>query len=137
MLLDNENLFSDAQAVTVSDASTNIVKMASTSRNMTEVSFGEPIPLLLQVVQDFVGCTSVKVAVQTSADETFSNPKNLAESAAIPAAELVAGYKFPINYIPKGNLGYMRTYYTVVGTATAGKITAGVVAGHDNSYQDM
>lgn len=137
MLLDMETLFSDAQTITTSAASTNIVKMADTEHNMTEVAFGTPIPLLLQVVEDFAGATSVKVGIQTSATEDFATPKTIAETAAVPVAELKAGYKFPINYIPKGNLGYMRTYYTVAGTATAGKITAGIVAGHDNSFQDM
>lgn len=137
MLLDTETLFSDAQAITASTASTNIVKMAGTSKNMTEVSFGKPIPLLIQVVENFEGCTSVKAAVETSADENFSNPKILAVSDDVPVAELAAGYKFPINYVPKGNLGYMRINYTVVGTATAGKITAGVVTAHDNSFHDM
>ena len=69
MLLDMETLFSDAQAITVSAASTNIVKMANTEHNMPEVAFGTPIPLLLQVVEDFAGATSVKVGIQTSATE--------------------------------------------------------------------
>lgn len=136
MLLDNQAIFSDAQAVTANAASTNVIKMANTD-GLTEVSFGTPIPLLIQVVEDFAGLTSVKIGIQTSADESFSSPKTLVETDAIPLASLKSGYKFPINFVPKGNLGYMRTYYTVVGTGTAGKITAGIIAGHDNSYQDM
>ena len=135
MLLDMETLFSNAQAVTATGASTNVIHTAF--GKLKEISFGTPLPLLIQVVEDFAGCTSVKVAVQTSATEDFAEVVTLAETAAIPVAELVAGYKFPINFMPKGNLGYTRLYYTVNGTATAGKIDAGVVAGHDNSYQDM
>lgn len=130
-----ETLFSNAQAVTATGASTNVIHTAF--GKLKEISFGTPLPLLIQVVEDFAGCTSVKVAVQTSATEDFAEVVTLAETAAIPVAELVAGYKFPINFMPKGNLGYTRLYYTVDGTATAGKIDAGVVAGHDNSYQDM
>lgn len=130
-----ETLFSNAQAVTATGASTNVIHTAF--GKLKEISFGTPLPLLIQVVEDFTGCTSVKVAVQTSATEDFAEVVTLAETAAIPVAELVAGYKFPINFMPKGNLGYTRLYYTVNGTATAGKIDAGVVAGHDNSYQDM
>lgn len=130
-----ETLFSNAQAVTATGASTNVIHTAF--GKLKEISFGTPLPLLIQVVEDFAGCTSVKVAVQTSATEDFAEVVTLAETAAIPVAELVAGYKFPINFMPKGNLGYTRLYYTVNGTATAGKIDAGVVAGHDNSYQDM
>lgn len=135
MLLDMETLFSNAQAVTATGASTNVIHTAF--GKLKEISFGTPLPLLIQVVEAFKGCNSVKVAVQTSATEDFTEAVTLAETAAIPVAELVAGYKFPINFMPKGNLGYTRLYYTVNGTATAGKIDAGVVAGHDNSYQDM
>lgn len=135
MLLDMETLFSNAQAVTATGASTNVIHTAF--GKLKEISFGTPLPLLIQVVEAFKGCNSVKVAVQTSATEDFADVVTLAETAAIPVAELVAGYKFPINFMPKGNLGYTRLHYTVDGTATAGKIDAGVVAGHDNSYQDM
>lgn len=136
MLLDMETLFSDAQAVTASAASTNVIHTAK--GKIKEIAFGQPIPLLIQVVADFATCTSVKVGVQTATDEAFTSPVTLAETAAIPVASLKAGYKFPINYMPKGNLGYTRLYYTVAGSsATTGKITAGFVAAHDNSFQDM
>jgi hypothetical protein len=135
MLLDMQALFSDGQAITATAPSTNVVHTAL--GKIKEIAFGTPMALLIQVVEGFVGCTSVKVAVQTSETENFSNPVTLAESAAIPVAQLKAGYKFPINYMPKGNLGYTRLYYTVAGTATAGKIDAGFVAAHDNSYQDI
>ena len=139
MLLDMETLFSDAQAVTTTAASTNVVKAANTSNGMTEIAFGQPIPLLVQVVETFAGATTVKVAVQTATDAAFTTPVTLVESAAVSGSDLVAGYKFPIPYIPKGNKGYLRMYYTVTtsGTVTAGKITAGIVAAHDNSFQDM
>lgn len=135
MLLDKQNQFSDAQEVLASAASTNIVEILKGA--LKEISFGQPIPLLAQVVEDFAGCTSVKVAVQTSESVDFSSPTTLIETSAINVADLKAGYKFPINFVPKGNKGYMRMYYTVVGTGTAGKITAGIIHAHDNSYQDM
>lgn len=135
MLLDKQNQFSDAQEVKESSASTNVVEILKGV--LKEISFGQPIPLLVQVVDDFAGVTSVKAAVQTSETADFTTPVTLIETSAIPVANLKAGYKFPINFVPKGNKGYMRMYYTVVGTGTAGKITAGIVASHDNSYQDM
>lgn len=140
MLLDKETQFSDNQKITVAAASTNIVKMASTEHKMTEVAFGEPIPLLIQVVEDFENTTKIQIDVQTAADETFTTSTTLA-SATLNAADLKAGSKFPINFVPKGNLGFMRLYYTPTAdtskTITAGAITAGIVAGHDHSFQDM
>lgn len=137
MRLDSQLLFSDNQAVTATAVSENVVQMASTQNGMTEVAFGDKIPLLIQVTEDFVGCTSIAASVETSATEDFASAVSLVSTPAIPVAELKAGYKFAIDSIPKGNKGFMRTKYTVVGTATAGKILAGVVDAIDNSFQDM
>ena len=73
MRIDNEMLFSDNQKLTASAASTNIVKLASTENGLTEVAFGKPIPLLIQVTEDFNNLTSLKVGVQTSDSEDFSS----------------------------------------------------------------
>jgi hypothetical protein len=137
MRLDSQAIFSDAQAITKTDVSTNVVKLASTEHGLTEIAFGKEIPLLIQVVEDFNNATSVKVGVQTSATEDFSSVTTLVE-ATLALADLKAGKKFPIKSVPAGNKGFMRLYYTVTGTApTTGKITAGVVDAIDNSYQDI
>lgn len=136
MLYDLENLFSNNQAVTADAASTNIIKLAA--GQLKEVAFGTPIPLRIQVTEDFETLTSLNIKVQTASDEAFASPVDLAATGAIAAADLKAGYVAPINFIPKGNLGYMRLYYDVTGSnATAGKITAGIVAANEGSYQDM
>ena len=136
MRLDNQAIFSDTQEITSEAVSTNVVKMASTDNGLTEVAFGTPIPLLIQVVEDFAGLTALTVEVQTASDEDFTDAVTLV-SAEAELSDLVAGYKFPIISVPKGNLGYMRINYTPTGTATAGAITAGIVDAIDNSYQDM
>ncbi len=126
MLLDTQNLFSDAQAITATAASTNVVRFGK-----GDISF---VPLLIQVVESFATLTSLTVAVQTATDSAFTTPVSLA-SVTVAAADLTTGTVLPINYIPKGNLGYMRIYYTVTGSnATAGKITAGVCAGIDIGF---
>ena len=123
MLLDAQSLFSDNQAITATAASTNVVKFGK-----GEFTY---VPLLIQVTQNFATLTSLTVKVQTSVDESFTNAVDLT-SSTVAVANLKTGYVFPINYLPKGNLGYIRIYYTVTGSnATAGKITAGVVAGLD------
>lgn len=135
MRLDSQLLFSDNQAVTQTAASENVVQMAN--GELKEVAFGNKLPLLVQVTEDFVGCTSIAVAVETSETENFASATTLVATSAVPVADLKAGYKFAIGEIPKGNKGFMRLKYTLVGTATAGKITAGIVDAIDNSYQDM
>lgn len=134
MLLDLENSFSNEQAITTSAASTNVLKAGGA---LKEIAFGNPIPLRIQVTEDFTGCTSVEFKVQTAVDEAFTSPVDLATSGAVALANLKAGYVAPILYMPKGNKGYLRIYYSVVGTATRGKVTAGITAGQDNSYQDI
>ena len=43
-----------------------------------------------------------------------------------------------IKFLPKGNLGYLRLSYTVIGSApTEGKILAGVVAGVQESFHNV
>ena len=123
MLLDAQCLFSDAQAITSTAASTNVVKFGK-----GEFTF---VPLLIQVVESFATLTSLTITVQTATDSAFTTPVDLA-SSTLAAAKLTQGAVIPINYIPRGNLGYIRIYYTVTGSnATTGKITAGVVAGID------
>ena len=135
MLLDLENSFSKEQAITASAASTNVLKANGA---LKEIAFGNPLPLRIQVVEDFATCTSVEFKVQTATDAAFTTPVDLATTGAVAVANLKAGYVAPILYMPKGNKGYLRLYYSVVGSnATTGKVTAGIVAGHDNSYQDM
>ena len=129
MILDEQALFSDEQAVTASAASTNVIKVNG------DIGKGEPVEILAQVVAAFATCTSVKVGVQTDDAENFSNAVTLAETGAIAVASLVAGYKFPIIFLPKGIKKYLRLYYTVAGSnATTGKITAGIVDGSNEGH---
>lgn len=135
MLYDKENLFSENQEILSNAVSTNILELAKGM--LKEIANGTPIPLRIQVTEAFAGLTSLEIKVETSANEAFSNSVVLATTGAIPQAKLVEGFVAPINYIPKGNLGFMRLSYTVAGTGTAGKITAGIVAGNEGSFHDM
>jgi hypothetical protein len=125
MILDKENLFSDAQAVTATASSTNVLKLPK------GLAKGEPVRLLCQVTETFATLTSLTVGVRTSATlsgANLSGPTTLVSTAAVPAASLVAGYQFTVEFMPSGTLDYVDLNYTVGGSnATAGKITAGIV----------
>lgn len=137
MLFDSQNSFSWEQAITADAASENVIAMGNKDF-LPEVAFGTPIPIEIRVVESFATLTSLEVKVQTDDNSSFSSPTVLATTGAIAAADLTAGAVLPIIYVPKGNEGFMRLYFDVTGSnATAGKISAGVVAAHDNSYQDM
>lgn len=136
MLLDKETQFSNRQAITASAPSTNHINLQPTGRrphSNTVVSRDlgmSDIPMLVQVTDAFSGGTSVQVSVQTDDNAAFSSPKTVIQTAAIPVADLKAGYQFTIDRFPIGaNEQYVRLYYTVAGTPTAGTITASAVAG--------
>lgn len=136
MIFDAQTRFSNAQAVTASAASTNVIDlMAAGIPYGNDVALSRDlgifnIPLRIQVTTAFATLTSLKVAVQTDDNSSFSSATTVLETEAIAAAALVAGYQFNIDSFPlKTSERYVRLYYTVAGSdATAGKITAGVVA---------
>ena len=120
MLLDNENLFCENQAITTGTIySQNVINFGK-----NDVSFA---PVVVQAVSDFSGLSSLKVAFETSDSADFATSSVLAEST-LTLAELKSGSTFPITFLPKGNKGYMRLAFVVDGEETTGKITSGVVA---------
>lgn len=128
MLLDNQCLFSNAQPILMSQYSANLIYFGD-----KDVSY---MPFLIQVVEDFAGCTGITIDIETSATSNFASPVTLA-TCSLALAKLKSGARFSIAYLPKGNLGYMRLKYTVIGTSTAGKITAGVVNSSALSWHDQ
>ena len=127
MLLDKQNIFADNQNVLSTSYSANSIFFGK-----NDVSY---LPVLIQVTTDFAGATSVEVQVETSATAAFLSTTTLC-SCTLSSAKLVAGAKFPITHLPKGNLGFMRLKFVVTGTATAGKITAGIVMSDCSSWHD-
>lgn len=134
MILDEQAIFSDKQAVTADAASTNIIKFKG------EVAFGTPIEIFGEVMEAFKAAevASVVVKVQTDDNAAFSSATDLVSETL---SALTAGTKFKLKYLPKGNEGYIRLYYDLtfqsgVSAATAGKITAGIVDGSPESYHN-
>lgn len=125
MLLDQQALFSVAQAITATAASTNVI---DTGSNKDVGKYGD-IPLLIQVVEGFNNLTSLTVTVQTDDNSAFSSAADVL-SMTIPLASLVLGYKSPVITLPMKMERYIRLNYTVTGTApTTGKVTAGITGG--------
>lgn len=135
MRLDAKSMFSDAQAITATAAATNVIDLG-TARN---IGVGTPVEVLVQVVTTFATLTSLTVAlVGDTATPIDGSSIVLDDSGAIAAASLVAGYKFNLRYWPtpaSPGYRYIGIYYTVGGSnATAGAITAGITAGHEDIY---
>ncbi len=133
MIIDEQGLFSNKQAVTDTCNSENILDLGK-----REVSFGTPVQLFIQIADDFDNLTSLTVKVQTSKEETFSEPVDLIEHTML-LEELKKGALSTIKFLPKGNLGFMRLNYVVTGETkpTKGSITAGIADGLEESFHNI
>ena len=132
MILDEQTLFSDNQKITASTASTNTIDLGK-----SEMSFATPVDLFIQVTEDFNNLTSLKITVQTYVDAAFSEAVDLIDQT-IKLQDLKKGLVSAIKFLPKGNLGYMRLYYTVTGTTpTTGTVLAGISAGLQESFHNI
>lgn len=139
MILDSTNVFSDAQAITATAASTNIIDLGATgtvvggaSALVRDIGPGNPLPIRVQIVEAFNTLTSLTIALQVDDNSSFSSAKTV-ESIVVPLAGLTLGAVVAaLYYVPRGtDERYVRLNYTVTGTnPTLGKVTAGIVAAH-------
>lgn len=132
MILDNQALFSDAQPITATAASTNTIDFGPISPAIKtfDAGKGSEVALLVQVVEDFNNLTSLQIDLELDTTTTFT-PDKVIPIATATLAQLKAGMQIARDDLPRGiTLQYGRLKYTVSGTApTTGKITAGIVAG--------
>lgn len=143
MLFDANDLFSSAQLIESTEASTNYrdfgapgTPIRAAAALSVDLGKGQLIPVRVQVVTLFDTCTSVKVAWQMDNDSAFGSATTVLETEAIALATLVSGYVFNITHVPLlSTERYGRFYYTVAGSNNvAGTITAGVVAANHTNY---
>ena len=138
MILDNQTLLSNQQAITATAASTNVIDLGPIGNGIVrDIGNGKPIPILVQVTEAFTaaGAATLTVALQTDDNAGFSSPKTVYTTAVIALADLKVGRQITLDYIPRGtNERFMRLYYTVAtGPMTAGKVHAGVLHGGHQS----
>ena len=136
MFIDAHNEFSDAQAVTASAASENIIDLNAARRGA-----GVPLKIHAAVNTAFVGTgsTTLTISFQSSSAEAFSSPTTHWQISAVDEADLVAGKRFELPPVPDDAAQYGRLYYTVgSGPFTAGKIDAALVIDKQtNHYEAM
>ena len=116
MLIDSTLMLSDKQVVTASAASENIIDQTAAGDAHRHAA------VVAQADEDFAGLTNLKISLQTCADSAFASPVELA-AATFALADLKAGNALLKMALPSGALRYIRGYYTVSGTGTAGKIS--------------
>lgn len=142
MIFSQQQIFSDAQAVTVTAISENVIDLGVRATPYDAAAPlngdkgpGNKIPLLMQVVEDFATLTSLTITVETSENADLSSSTVVYSTGAIAAADLVAGYQAAVDVLPNKVTGrYLGIRYTVTGTtATAGAVTAGITMGNQTN----
>lgn len=130
MILDKQTLFSDDQAIVATAVSENVIDLGVAR----ELGKGVPIPVLIQVTEDFNTLTSLTIDLQVDDNAAMTSAK-VVQSVSVLLADLVAGKRVPPMWLPEGiDEQYMTLNYTVVGTVpTTGKITAGVSMGNQTN----
>jgi hypothetical protein len=131
MILDAQNLFSDAQAITAAAASTNYIDFGA-ARN---IGVGETLYVVVTVDVAFTDTSSdstLTVALQGDSTTTFT-PDGTQQLFIIPAVAAI-GAKYVAQIAPNfaSNYRYMQLYYTPNnGNLTTGSVTAAIVHGID------
>lgn len=140
MIFDRTGMFSSAQAITGTTASTNIIDTGatgtvygSTAPLRRDLGKGNPLPLRINVRSGFNNLTSLQVSYQVADDAAFSqNLTTVIQGPTLSLAQLQPGATHILpDSVPIGaNRRYHRLLYTVTGTApSTGTIDAGFVAG--------
>lgn len=141
MLFDKQSLFCEDLAIgnTGEDlVSTNYIDLGPIEGTVTRnPGVGNTVPLLAMATEAVNNLTSVEAKVQMDTVTNFASPTVVATSGAIAVASLIAGYIFPIVWLPEGiTERYLRIIFTKVGgtNPTTGKITAGIVAARQTNW---
>ena len=131
MILDYDLVFSDAQAITSTDAtaSTNVVDLNATGRKIRNDA--KIICMVNTAFDSAADNTTLTVTLQTDDDEAFGSATTLYSVATIAQATLIAEYKI-FEFELADFTGKLERYLRIVyqcGTAeaTAGKVDAYIV----------
>lgn len=116
MLIDSTLVLSEKQAVTASAASEHIIDQ------LAKGDAHNRLVVIAKADEDFAGLTGLKISLQTAASSSFDSSKELF-SASFDLADLKKGKTLVKTVLPLGADRYIRGYYTVTGTGTAGKIS--------------
>lgn len=117
MLLDQSVIFSDRQVLTATAASSYTLDLATAGNAVQGALY-----VVARLDESLKGATKLTVALQTADTADFSNAQELV-SVAFGAEHLAgAGELFRLPF-PLGAKRYVRAYYTVAGTPSAGKVS--------------
>jgi hypothetical protein len=139
MIRDHELMFSDAQALTATALSTNVIDLGPLSGgNLTrDITGGDGGQMFLHVnvgtLFESGGASTLVITLESDDNTSLSSATTHYTSASIAKASLVAGYELIVPMPVANYQRYLALRYTV-GTAnfTAGAISATMVRGIRN-----
>lgn len=134
MILDKLLMFSEAQAVTATAASTDVIDLGPIDGTRRDIGVGYPLEFWTTVntTATAAGAATVNVQLQTSPDN--STWTTIASSGDLALSGLVAGKRIVSQKVPSGVQKYLRVNYTVgTGPLTAGAFTSGINLDVDNN----
>lgn len=134
MILDKLLMFSEAQAVTATAASTDVIDLGPIDGTRRDIGVGYPLEFWTTVntTATASGDATVNVQLQTSPDN--STWTTIASSGDLALSALVAGKRIVSQKVPSGVQKYLRVNYTVgTGPLTAGAFTSGINLDVDNN----
>ncbi|MBS6032227.1 MAG: hypothetical protein KIB40_03580 [Pantoea sp.] len=134
MILDKLLMFSEAQAVTASAASTDVIDLGPIDGTRRDIGVGYPLELFVNVntTAAAAGAATVNIQLQTSPDN--STWTTLASTSDLALSALTSGKRVWSQKVPQGVQRYLRVNYVVgTGPLTAGAFTAGINLDVDNN----
>lgn len=120
MFVDSKLVFSDAQAMSATGISTNVIPVSG------NIGPGEPmaVAVTVHVAADTAeGNETYQFILQTSVDEVFTAPVNLMTTQAFDGSTLTEGATFMVP-LGSNNLSFLRMSYVLGGTTPAIAIDA-------------
>jgi len=142
MLLSQQQLFSDAQAVTSTAPSTNLIDLGAPGTVLgapaaliRDIGKGEPIPIVVRLLAAAGGTSpTLVVSVQVDNDVAFGSAKTVYTGPTVAGGTAGQELYLPV-YLPEGtDERYLRLLYTTGGTSPTHSITAGVTMAKPSSY---
>jgi hypothetical protein len=137
MYTDAQNRPSNSQSVIANGAtvvSTDSIDLLTANRNPGR---GGSMRVVVNVMTTLVGGTSIQAQLIESASGNLSSPTVLASGPAVAVADAVAGAELLDVAMPDTAKRYLGLQYVVVGNATAGAVSAHVVAGTDRPASEI
>ena len=121
-IIDYENEFSDAQAVTATAASTRYIDLTNTD---PQFAGGIDTLCIVRVDTAFAGGTSIIASLETDDNSSFNSATKVVAGPTVLTAAGVVGKNLLVFNLKDADLEqYIRVKYTVSGTMSAGKVNA-------------